>query len=99
MTTTEIDKPEAPTKNKASVVIAYSDLLTALHCLRLLKELPPTICQIIEAGEHAINLSGINPWVMNEGLAAGNEVHVPWRLDGCIQSIESAISQIDDELN
>lgn len=72
--------------------VGTSDLLAALRCLRLLQECPPTVRQIIEAGDRAIDAAGINPWAMNEGLATGEEHHTPWQLENCIQRIAAAIS-------
>lgn len=68
------------------------DLLAVLRCLRLLQECPPTVRQIIEAGDRAIDAAGLNPWAMNEGLATGDEHHAPWQLEDCIQTIAAAIS-------
>lgn len=45
---------------------------TLLHAL--------TIRGIFEAGDEAIEASGINPWCINEGLAEGNERFDPWVL-------------------
>jgi len=71
---------------------AVDDLLAVLRCLRLLQECPPTVRQIIEAGDRAIDAAGINPYAMNEGLATGDERHTPWQLEDCIQKIAAAIS-------
>lgn len=74
------------------MAVSSTRLLAVLRCLRLLQECPPTVRQIIEAGDRAIDAAGLNPWAMNEGLATGDERHVPWMLEDCIQDIATAIS-------
>jgi hypothetical protein len=81
------------------VGVAMHDLLAVLRCLRLLQECPPTVRQIIEAGDRAIDAAGMNPWCMNEGLAEGNERHTPWQLEDCIQTIAAAISSANTPSN
>lgn len=96
MTTTNNDLPETPAEEKNLVGIASTDLLAVLRCLRLLQECPPTVRQIIEAGDRAIDAAGLNPWAMNEGLATGDERHTPWQLEDCIQTIAAAISSANE---
>jgi hypothetical protein len=86
------EQPETPAEEKELVGIASADLLAVLRCLRLLQECPPTVRQIIENGDRAIEAAGLYPWCMNEGLAEGNERHVPWQLEDCIQTIAAALS-------
>lgn len=47
-----------------------------------------TIRQIFDAGNDAINASGLNPYCMNEGLASGDETITPWFLDVAINIVE-----------
>lgn len=49
-----------------------------------------TVRQVIEAGDRAIDAAGINPWLMNEGLAAGNEHISPSFMNSAIASIREA---------
>lgn len=76
--------------------VGTGDLLATLRCLRLLQECPPTVRQIIEAGDRAIEAAGINPLEMNEWLATGDERHTPWQLEDCIQKIAAAISSANN---
>ena len=89
---TDPESPKPVAEAESLVGVASTDLLAALRCLRLLQECPPTVRQIIEAGDRAIDAAGLNPWCMNEGLAEGNERHTPWQLEDCIQTIAEAIS-------
>ena len=56
--------------------VSARDVERARTLLRLL-----TIRQIIQAGDRAIEASGLNPWVMAEGLASGDESYEPLFLD------------------
>jgi len=91
------EQPETSAEDKDLVGIASADLLAVLRCLRLLQECPPTVRQIIENGDRAIDAAGLNPWAMNEGLATGDERHTPWQLEDCIQTIAGAISSANDK--
>ena len=51
---------------------AAPELLKALKRLLVIAKLV-TVRQVIEAGDEAINAVGLNPWVLNEGLARGDE--------------------------
>lgn len=86
------ESPQPVAEAERLVGVAMHDLLAVLRCLRLLQECPPTVRQIIEAGDRAIDAAGLNPWGMNEGLAEGSERHMPCQLEGCIQTIAAAIS-------
>jgi hypothetical protein len=68
------------------------DFLGVLRCLRLLQECPPTIRQIVAAGERAIDAAGLDPQCMDKGLAEGEERYVPRQLEDCIQGVATAIS-------
>jgi hypothetical protein len=94
---TESESPQPAAEAESLVGVAMHDLLAVLRCLRLLQECPPTVRQIIEAGDRAIDAAGLNPWCMNEGLAEGNERHTPWQLEDCIQTIAAAISSANVE--
>ena len=83
--------------DSTQVAVASDDLLAILRCLRLLQECPPTVRQIIEAGNRAIDAAGLNPWCMNEGRAEGDEHHTPWQLEECIQKIAAAISSANEK--
>lgn len=50
-----------------------TNLLRIKQALTLLKECPPSIKEVLRAGDTAINASGLNPWCCNEGLAEGHE--------------------------
>lgn len=88
---------ELTNETEARVAVSSTRLLAVLRCLRLLQECPPTVRQIIEAGDRAIDAAGLNPWAMNEGLATGDERHVPWMLEDCIQDIAAAISSANGD--
>lgn len=87
-----MENTETQTDTGAQLLaVPSTDLLAALRCLRLLRECPPTVRRIIESGDRAIDLAGLNPWCMNEGLASGDESHLPWCLDSAIEALENAI--------
>jgi hypothetical protein len=58
------------------VLVPREDLRRALVLLRL-----PTVRQVINAGDDAIDAAGLNPWAMNEGLATGDERISPSFID------------------
>jgi len=78
-----------------SVKMSIKDLTDILNCLKLFKCCPPTIRQILEEGDIAINLSGLNPWCVNEGLSTGDEKFSSYKLQNCIDTIEHCISSSD----
>ena len=74
------------------VTVTRKALERALRALRLLSECPPTVRRIINAGDSAIEASGLNPWCMNEGAADGSESHLPWWISDVTEEIQKALS-------
>lgn len=79
--------------------LAADDLRYIARALTLLAACPPTVRQVIEAGNDAIEASGLNPWCMNEGRADGTEEVTLWWLNDVSEKVKRAankqISNID----
>jgi len=58
-----------------------------LKCLTLLATCPPTVRQVIQAGDRAIDAAGLNPYCLNEG-ADGDAKQIPYFLNELIEELE-----------
>jgi hypothetical protein len=68
--------------------LTKEDLSQIDQCLLLLAACPPTIGQILDSGDRAINASGLNPYCVNEGLATREDRHYPWKIEHLRQKIQ-----------
>lgn len=74
------------------IPVPEKDLKRALRCLKLFLACPPTARQVIETGDRAIELAGLDSYCMNERLATGDEKISTWPVEEAIEAIEAAIS-------
>ena len=68
-----------------------SDLEKMRDALILLQAYPPTIREVVRAGDKAINAAGLNPYCMHEG-ANGNDTIDLWWLPPLLTRIERKLN-------
>ena len=68
-----------------------NDLKKMRDALILLQAYPPTIREVVRAGDKAINAAGLNPYCMNEGANGSDIVDLWW--------LPSLLLRIEKELN
>lgn len=59
----------------------------------LLRAAPPTIREVMDAGNDAIEAAGLNPWCMNEGLASGDEEISLWAFEEAVRNAEREVTK------
>jgi hypothetical protein len=72
---------DAPGEDSVDGLLDADDIKRMLQAITLLSECAPTVRQVIEAGDKAIDAAGLNPWCMNEGCADGTETISLWWLE------------------
>jgi hypothetical protein len=67
-----------------------------IETLKRAQKLVPllTVRQVINAGDHAIEASGLNPYCLNEGQAIGDEYISSWWIDWAIEKLSETSSDI-----